>query len=135
MLLTKECDYGVRAIRALRSGDKMTVKDICDKEHIPGQYAYKILKKLELARLVKGFRGRDGGYQLIKPLESITLLEIVSAIDNNLYLNECLREGVECAFKDRRHENVCSVHLELDRIQSVLTSELRRKTMRDLVSP
>ena len=77
MLLTKECDYGLRIIRALQDKEIKTVLSICEKEYIPYKYAYKILKKLHKAKLVQNKRGPDGGYFLIKPLSSFTIYDVV----------------------------------------------------------
>ena len=131
MLLTKECDYGIRIIRTLADGEKKTVETICDIEYIPDQYAYKILKKLERAGFVKSFRGRDGGYQLAMPLDTFTVCDVVSSIDKNLYLNECLREDKECPFK--KEDQLCVVHQELGRIQEVLIGELSSKTIKEVL--
>ena len=131
VLLTRECDYAVRLVRALADSKKKTVQAICEQEHIPTQYAYKILKKLENAGLVKSRRGPDGGYYLHKPPSSVTLLDIVTSIDSNLLLNECLKANKECS---RNTEDLpCSVHKELTRIQSVLVDELGRHNMEDLL--
>ena len=66
MLITRECDYAVRVVRALAAGGRMSVGDICDKEFITAPFAYKILKKLQNAGIVKGYRGVLGGYALKK---------------------------------------------------------------------
>ena len=60
MMITRESDYGVRIIRALKDGGLMTIGQICERECIPKQFAYKILKKLELAGLVQIKRGFGG---------------------------------------------------------------------------
>ena len=132
MFLTKECDYGVRIIRALSDGEKRIVESICEQEHIPGQYAYKILKKLERAGLVQGVRGRNGGYKLNKALPQISLFDIVTAIDSNLYVFECLRKGHKCV--NNPTGNCCSVHTELERVQQVLETEMKRNPMQILLS-
>ena len=127
MLLTKECDYGVRIIRALSDTRKKTVKTICETEYIPEKYAYKILKKLELAGFLQSIRGRDGGYLLIRPLDTFTLYDIVSAVDKNLYVFECLREDKTCPRNSL--EDRCTVHVEFERIQKLLGDEMKSKTM------
>ena len=132
MLLTKECDYGIRIIRALAGYEKKTVEAICDSEHVPAQYAYKILKKLEHNGFVQSWRGRDGGYQLIKPSHTFTLYDIVHAVNENLFIFECLREDVYCSRNDPKQ--LCSIYLELERIQKSLTDEMQRKTMDKLLS-
>ncbi|MCL2425367.1 MAG: Rrf2 family transcriptional regulator [Oscillospiraceae bacterium] len=131
MLLTKECDYGVRTVRALADGGKKTVAGICKKELIPTPYAYKIMKKLEHAGILQSIRGRDGGYQLAKPLNTITLLDIVTAIDENLFINECLSNKKHCPINDP--DDPCTVHIELDRMQSILVAELQSKSMHEIL--
>ena len=41
MMITRESDYGVRIIRALKDGGLMTIGQICERECIPKQFAYK----------------------------------------------------------------------------------------------
>jgi len=132
MFLTKECDYGIRIIRALADGEKRIVEVISENEHIPDQFAYKILKKLEYAGLVQSLRGRDGGYRLSKPLHAINLYEIASAVNDSLFLFKCLRKGETCSRNSE--DQPCSVHLEFERIQEILVSEMRRKSISELLS-
>jgi len=127
MFLTKECDYGLRIIRALASGEKITADEICAAEHIPGQFAYKILKKLERAGFIMSSRGREGGYWLVKSIDDVTIYDIVSAIDENLFINECLRDDRPC--KRNPPEEPCAVHKEFERIQSTLVTELKKNTI------
>jgi len=131
MLLTKESDYGIRTIRALASNEKKTVLEICEAEHIPNQYAYKILKKLEHAGFVHSVRGRNGGYCLSKPLCTYTLHDVVVALDENFAVFECLREKSLCDFKKAEHK--CTVHLEFIRLQQMLVDEMRKITMDKLL--
>ena len=57
MLITRECDYAVRVIRALSGAERLSVGEICEREEITAPFAYKILKKLQKAKLVRGYRG------------------------------------------------------------------------------
>jgi len=132
MLLTRESDYGIRIIRSLATDEKMTVKEICDAEHIPNQYAYKILKKMEHAGFVQSLRGRDGGYRLAKSLNAYTLYDVVIALDEKFTVFECLRDDSLCLFKDPEHP--CSVHKEFERLQNMLVDEMRRVKMDSLLA-
>jgi len=131
MLLTKECDYSVRILRALSDGQKKTVREICDSQFIPGQYAYKIIKKLDKAGFVQSVRGRDGGYLLSKPLDSFSLYDVIIAVDENLFIFECLRKDKFCAFKD--DEQPCEVHLEFERLQFRLIDDIKLKTLQEIL--
>jgi len=132
MYLTKECDYGLRIIRALADGEKTTAEEICAAENIPGQFAYKILKKLERAGYLQSSRGRDGGYWLVRPLNTFSIYDIVSSVDEILYINECLREDRPC--KRNHPDEPCPVHKELERVQKVLVDELSGKSILEVVS-
>ena len=131
MLFTKECDYGARIIRHLANGELKTVSAICDTEKIPIQYSYKIMKKLENAGLLKSSRGQNGGYQLARPLDMITLHDIAIAVDENFLIFECVSNNKFCSFHKSDHP--CTVHLEFNRLQNFLVKELKAKTMQEVL--
>lgn len=132
MLLTRESDYAIRVVRALKSGDKMAVKDVCIEEEIPEPFTYKILKKLEKAGIVKSIRGAQGGYYLVKKPEDLRLFDVVIAIDPEFAITQCTVENCSCS----RHEKLapCTVHQELNRIQDVLIKELKSKTLEQILN-
>ena len=131
MFLTKECDYGIRVVRDLANGKITPVKNICENEHIPQPFAYKILKKLEKAGIVKSHRGHAGGYQLIGDLDKLTLFDIVTSVDDQLLLNKCLMPGYECPNNGK--EECCKVHDELKRAQRILIDALRENTVNEVL--
>jgi Rrf2 family protein len=63
------------------SGEPVPVRDIADGHGIPTRFLVQILLQLKSAGLVHSTRGSSGGYQLAKAPESITLLDVVSAVD------------------------------------------------------
>ena len=131
MLLTKECDYGFRIVRSLHKGDKKTVKAICDAELIPEKYAYKILKKMEKGGILQSIRGRDGGYKLVKDLWDFNIFDISVAVEEKVYVFECLKADNHCTFKG--HGEGCVVHKELNRIQEHLISQMKARTMAEIL--
>jgi Rrf2 family protein len=131
MFLTKECDYGLRIVRALGDGEKKNAEKICKIEHIPSQYVYKTLKKLDKAGIVRSIRGRGGGYSLNMPLDSFSIYDVVYAVDEELFLNACLRPDEMCLRNSM--EKPCVVHAELERIQSALSFEMKRNSIKEIV--
>ena len=110
MLITRECDYAVRVIRALNGEPRLSVNEICEREDITAPFAYKILKKLQKAELVVGFRGVHGGYVLNKQLSEISLLDIYLAIDPDLFIIDCLNIWVVAVLLITR--TVCSIYFK-----------------------
>lgn len=132
MFITRECDYAVRVIRALAGEKRLSATDICEKEEITAPFAYKILKKLQKAKIITGFRGVHGGYVLKKDVGQITLLDVYQAIEPDIFIIECLNPKKPCAHGEKL-EHGCKVHVELERIQGELYKMLSEKTMGDIL--
>lgn len=132
MFITRECDYAVRVIRALADEERLSVGEICKREGITAPFAYKILKKLQTAEIVKGFRGVHGGYALEKPASEITLLDIYQAIDPEMFLVECLNPQKRCS-RDGAGGKPCQVHRELEAIQKKLYALLSEKSLEKIL--
>lgn len=131
MLITRECDYAVRVIRALAGSERLSVGEICEKEEITAPFAYKILKKLQKAKLVRGYRGVHGGYSLDKAATEITLFDVYTAIDPEIMIIECMDPEYQCV-RDGQDKVPCLVHRELAEIQQELWRLLKRKSLQDL---
>lgn len=129
MLITRRSDYAMRVFRVLKDGKIHNVREICEKEDIPKAFAYKILRELELADLVKSERGNRGGYLLNGDLEKITLYDVVSITEGDLAILHCMKD--EC---NRNPEGMpCKVHNEIERIQNILIDEMKKKSIAEIM--
>ena len=131
MFITRESDYAMRVVRALMGETRLSVSDICAREAITAPFAYKILKKLQNAGIVQGYRGVHGGYALKKDPAELTLYDIYSAIDSDMSIIECLNGRCECA-RNGQNGVPCYAHDELKDIQDELWTMLRRKSIKEL---
>ena len=132
MLITRECDYAVRVLRAMAGKKRVSVNEICEKELITAPFAYKILKKLQRSGLVRGYRGVHGGYSLNCDLDRITLYDVYTTIDPEMFIIDCLEPGYDCV-RNGADGQECSVHCELCEIQEELTRMLKRKSLEKLI--
>lgn len=130
MMITRESDYAIRIIRALKDGEQLTLEQICERELVPKQFAYKILKKLDRSGLVSIRRGAGGGCMLNQSLDELSLLDIIQAADEEFFLNPCLGSQYQCGYA--ASSNGCRIHCELARIQRVLEDELKRTSLEQL---
>lgn len=131
MLITRECDYAVRIVRALAGGEKLCVNQICEKEDLTPAFVYKILKKLEKKEIVKSFRGSNGGYALKKSLGELTLLDVYLAVEPDFYMIECMNPEKACVHN--QSDSSCKVHRELYRIQKQLARELSAHSIKEIM--
>ena len=99
MRITRTADYGVRIMTRLAAapaGSRMTVAELAHESQSTVAFTGKILQRLVGARLVVSHRGFEGGFELARPADLITLLDIVTALDGKLCINECMPDGVGC---------------------------------------
>ena len=121
----------MRIIRTLANGEKKTVKEISENELIPHKFAYKILKKMEKAGITQSIQGPGGGYRLIKPLDSLSLYDVITAVEEDVLVYQCLRSTQQCLREPDKA--MCAVHMEYVRLQELLVSEMKSKTMAEVL--
>lgn len=126
MFISREYDYAIRVMRALAGRSRLTVGQICEAEQIPQPYAYKILKKLERAGLLAGYRGTLGGYELAAELGAVNLYNIYTAVEGELCLNECMQAGYACP---RNQGPGCGMHRTLVDLQKQFVELLKQRNL------
>ena len=132
LLITRETDYALRILRALSGGEQVTTADICQRELLPQQFAYKILKKLERAGLVQITRGTIGGCRLIADLKKVSLYDLTEIMETDQRISTCMQPGFQCAWRQKCGSK-CMVHNQLLQIQSVLDTELRTHSLHQML--
>lgn len=84
MNISSRCEYACRAVIELaqHSGEEpLTATAIAERRNIPEKYLVHILLQLKRAGIVKSVRGAQGGYHLAKPADSVSLRDVVTAVD------------------------------------------------------
>lgn len=132
MLITREADYAIRLVRGLADGQIHPTKQICEEEEIPWKFAYKILKKLKDASIVESISGVYGGCRLTADLREVSLYDMITAIEDRQYLNDCMLPGYECKWVERK-QRPCKVCKALADIQKDLDERLAGYKMADLI--
>ncbi|MHB9111101.1 MAG: RrF2 family transcriptional regulator [Thermoleophilia bacterium] len=115
MQLTRQADYAMRAVIYLAVNPQARIQEIANAQHIPKEYLAKIIQKLAQAEIVTTHRGVGGGITLSRPPETITLLDVVEAIEGPVALNSCFIRPGECP-----RESYCAIHEELEHIGKTL---------------
>ena len=75
---------------------RMTVAQLAREGDASVAFTGKILQRLVGARLVVSHRGYEGGFELGRLSSTISLLDIVTALEGPLCLNQCLSGGPGC---------------------------------------
>ena len=64
--------------------------DIAKRQGLSEKYLESIIKMLVQNELVKGLRGKNGGYKLNKPADEISAWDIISITENDFYVVSCM---------------------------------------------
>ena len=87
MRMSAKAEYGVRAmiqLAAAEPGIVVKTDDLAHAQGIPAQFLVDILSDLRADRLVRSHRGREGGYELARPAEQISIADVLRCIDGPL---------------------------------------------------
>ncbi|AIP98076.1 transcriptional regulator [Salmonella enterica subsp. arizonae serovar 18:z4,z23:- str. CVM N26624] len=115
----------------------MSVREIADLQSVPYDYLAKIFTRLSKAGLVRSIEGKGGGFQLAKPAEHITVLDVVNAIDGDKRIFECREIRQRLTVFDEQPpawacEGICGVRSVMDMAQQRMEEALEQHTILDL---
>lgn len=131
MLITRETDYAVRILRCLADFQLKTIREICDDQLVPRQFAYKISKKLERAGLIEIVRGATGGCRMKVDLHDVSFMDLINIMDRDNMINSCLNPSVKCPYKEKN--NGCCVHDTLCQVQDHIVDLFSGTNMHDVI--
>ena len=109
-MISRTAEYALRAVVALGSNPEgpRTTQQIAHQTRVPSGYLAKVLQALSRAKLVISQRGLNGGFVLSRPLEQLTILDVINAVDPLKRIERCPL-GLEV------HGNrLCPLHRRLD---------------------
>ena len=134
MKVSTRGDYASRALLSLAlhvdSQAPTSVRDIADRTGLPQPYLEQILLALKGAGLVRSKRGVGGGYVLARPPQSITLGEIVSAVDGPIVAGDFGRPHENGACE---HEGQCVLLTVWSDVSEHMRAHLDSFSLADMV--
>lgn len=132
--LTKRSEYGLVALLRLveaPSGAFVSAREICDRHPLPRRLVAETLKDLHGAGLLESQRGKSGGYRLARPKSTITLGEVVGALEGKPEITHCDLAG---AWVGRAPDvaSPCPVKNPLELLRAGIWNVLAGTTLEDL---
>jgi Rrf2 family protein len=111
--LSKKADYGLIALKhlAMHADESISAREIAAHYHIPAELLAKVLQKLGKGLLVSQ-QGINGGYVLARDPASISIVDVVEALEGPISITPCER-GDEC-----QQLQMCSVRDPLLKIKA-----------------
>jgi Rrf2 family nitric oxide-sensitive transcriptional repressor len=128
-MFSQTAEYALRAMVFLgeKGGDRWTSKQIAAATQIPAGYLAKVLQTLARQGLVEAQRGREGGFSLVREPGSVSLLEILQAVDPPQRITRCPLDLPE------HRAGLCRLHRRLDDAMAHVEETFSRSTVLDLM--
>lgn len=130
MRLTTKGRYAVTAMLdvALNAGESpVNLSDISRRQGISLSYLEQLFARLKKKQLVESVRGPGGGYRLNTKKKTLSVLDIIDAVDENIEVTRCQRQG-NC----QEGEECLTHHLWLD-LSEQIRAFLAQATLDDLI--
>lgn len=135
LALTKKTDYALIALSYLarRLEGVMSARELAKVSQVPLPILTNILKTLAHAGMVVSERGSTGGYSLAKSPESISLDELITAIEGPVHFVQCVSAGREAHRNPCELEPCCSIRQPAHRVHGRLKQFLETVTLAELL--
>jgi Rrf2 family transcriptional regulator, nitric oxide-sensitive transcriptional repressor len=130
MRLTRFSDIGLRALMYLgaHAGRTVPTAEISNAMNVSHDHLMKCLQALDALGVVRGTRGRGGGFELSAAGRSIRLGDLVRRLEPSLALAECFEPDSSCPLTGS-----CRLADALGEAQRAFFAALDRHTLADLL--
>jgi Rrf2 family protein len=130
--LSKKADYALMAMKhlALKSGASSTsAREIAEQYDIPLELMAKVLQRLVRTGLLVSTQGTRGGYTLSRPATTISVTDVIQAIDGPFTVTACSSENSDC-----EQYSKCSIRDPLWQIRERIVAALSTVTIAEIAN-
>lgn len=130
--MTKKSDLALKAMRCIGDAEGETIAGmmLADKLGITTHYLPQVMSPLVKAGWIASTPGPRGGYRLLAPLSSVSVLEVIEAIEGAINDQHCVQRGIPCPPLD-----LCALHDPWQKARDAMLVELAAATIEDSVRP
>lgn len=115
--------------KAVSHGKPVSIRTVTGKMHLSEGYLEELVRVLREGGMVRSARGRSGGYVLAKPLEQITMGEIIRLLDGPVVFARCQDAS---ATRPCPAEGHCASRHFFGKLKTAIDRELDSTTLADL---
>lgn len=108
--------------------EPVTSKSISSQFNIPSEIMGKVLQALARYGLLTSVQGVKGGYTLAKPLDQISIYEIIEAIDGSIALASCVYGSKHSCDQF----GICGLQTPIEIVQNELVYFFKNISLQDL---
>ncbi len=130
--ISKMTDYAIMVMVELyaSSGEVLSAQALAERSHLELPTVSKVLKLLVKTGLVDSYRGAAGGYSLERDARSISVAEIIAAIEGPIAMTECSAEAGLCS-----QEAICGLRGNWQRISVAVAQAMEDVSLAEMAQP
>ncbi len=133
MRITTKGRYGLRAILKLaeqEDGKPVSISSIAAEEDISPEFLEQIFYKMKKSGIIKSTRGPGGGFSLSRPVDQITIEDLLISVGEPVMLTPCSTD--DCKKDCDRTEN-CKAYTIWNDISDHINEYFRTLTIKDII--
>lgn len=133
-MISNKAKYAFRALLAIAGapgGQTMASVDIARRYAIPHKFLEQILVDLKKAGILESRRGKNGGYVMLRPADTISFGEVLRLFEGPLAPLPCLSRHSYRRCEDCVDESRCEIRREFGRAYDAYRRELDSRTLAD----
>lgn len=133
--LSKSVEYSLLALKYISDNEKSEIlssRKISEDLKIPYELLSKLLQKLVKEGIIKSQQGKFGGYNIVTPLEKLTVLKIIDSLGENIQLTNCTVPNATKTNCSRL--NSCSIKDPFWNLQNKIISIFENTTLHELTT-
>jgi Rrf2 family protein len=136
-MLSMKAKYGLRAMASLArdyGNGPLLIAQIAEKEHIPRKFLELILLDLKKKGFVRSKKGKGGGYYLNRVPSSISVDQLIRALDGPLALLPCVSQIAYERCAECPDEDTCGIRDVFKKVREATIGILQQTTLADLAA-
>lgn len=130
--MSKASDYALVLLASLETEPTqpwISVRKFALENGIPPRFLSNIVNKLVHAKILASHRGIKGGIRLARPADSVTIGEVMNAMENPMGLVDCVESPGSCPI-----ENNCGVKQFWSVTHGLVLAALKHITLKQITS-
>jgi len=127
----KQVEYALMALMEMQGanpGKLFSVRELCDHHQVPFDVMSKTMQRLARKDILRSVQGASGGYQVIRDLEEVTLLDVMEAVTGGVAAVNCLKT---CGCARSEH---CTISTPMHRLNEKMRELYAGLTVAGLIS-
>ncbi len=101
-MIPKQVEYALMALAEMHAAEEKplhSVRELCDSNKVAFDLMAKAMQRMAKAGILHTVQGVHGGYSMAAPLDRLSLLELIEAVNGPVTVVNCLNDSKACSLQ------------------------------------